>query len=147
MKFRRRMNKVFLCLRFLAALLLIGVSILFIGGSCSYKSSAGPMNFDFSMVSSLIGFSSLIGAIYLMKKHLSPFRKLTAILLLLYALGLYAFGNYVIETSKMNKSLTSYENDAIPPSSGSLAIYHLSILGISMAGFLHLIPKNESDDQ
>lgn len=147
MKFRRRMNKLVMCLRFLVALLLIGVSILFVGGNCSYQSSAGPMDIDFSIVVSLVGFCALIGALYLSKKLFTPFRKLTAILLLLYALGLYAFGKYVMETSKMNKSLRSYETDAIPPSSASLAIYHLSILGLSMAGFLHLIPKNESDDQ
>jgi len=112
-------------LKTLAIILLWIVAGFLIASGCSYSSSAGPFNFDFSAIISLIGLALLIFALILTDRS----GKIEITLIMLFCIILFGFGQYVMYHSKQRIELQSIDPegaDLLSPDGLGLAIYYLS---------------------
>lgn len=120
-------NKIQLALTILITLIRIGLVLfggLLIGGSCSYVSIAGPMNWDFSSFASLFGVIIICLAFIRTFDIIEKERTLFGCLFILYGLALFALGRYVMDTS--SKGDDCPEGCLFPPNQFSVLIYWLT---------------------
>lgn len=97
------------------------------------------MNINVSSIFSLLGLFITIISILRFKEQFEKYKILSATIIILYALGLFFWGQYVINDSrKFHENLITHA-DIFPPNSGCLAIYYLTSFLAFMFGLILLV--------
>ena len=141
------MKKVIIISSYIVAPIFILFGGLLIVGSCSYSSSAGPMNINLSSIFSLIGLLITISSMFRFKEHFEKHKTISAIIIIIYAIGLFIFGQYVIYDSKKFYENLNTMADVFPPNPGCLAIYYLTSFISFMFGLILLADEFKKNNR
>lgn len=120
------MRKTIIICSYVLAIFSVLFGGLLIAGSCQYSSSAGPMNIDLSSILSLFGLFILTISMFRFKEQFKTYNKISATVMIIYAVGLFVLGQYSINHSKKFYDELNTMADVFPPNSGCLAIYYLT---------------------
>jgi low temperature requirement protein LtrA len=132
------MKKTISVISYIIAVFFIFFGGLLIGGSCSESTMGGGYVFDYTHVFSIIGFLLIAISYFRFKRQIFKYKILSAIILILYGLGLYFYGQHV-----MYSSHEYYGNTAMgmgwPPNPISLVIYKLTIFLTFVFGLILIV--------
>lgn len=117
-----------------------------IGGVCSYSTTAGPMNWDSSFIFSIIGLFIFITGLAILRFKIKRNQKILRLYYIIMSILLFSFGTYVITESKkrVNERCSESEGvDPIAPNGISLSILYFSCIGLFFYGIIgHEEKKN-----
>ncbi len=112
---------------------------ILIAGTCTYTSSGGPYDFDYSFIFSLFGLLIYAMAFIRLRNQMKNYKLLFAILLMLFAIGLFISGQYVISSTYINPEETMA--DIFPPKPFNIATYLITSIFTFMYGIYLLFDK------